>query len=137
VVPDLGYPDNAELRRWQPGSHIDLILGNIWSANARCAETRMMRRPGVSGCCVHDNLRQGAVVRVRGPRNHFQLVEAALGALGHVDILVNNAGGGVIRPTLAHTDETLQATIDNNLWTTIRCSGHPAAHGFSPTRPDH
>jgi 2,3-dihydroxy-2,3-dihydro-p-cumate dehydrogenase len=43
-------------------------------------------------------------------------------ALGGVDILVNNAGGGVIRPTLEHTEETLQATIDNNLWTTIRCT---------------
>jgi 2,3-dihydroxy-2,3-dihydro-p-cumate dehydrogenase len=49
------------------------------------------------------------------------LVNTAIGALGHVDILVNNAGGGVIRPTLEHTEKTLAATIDNNLWTTIRC----------------
>jgi 2,3-dihydroxy-2,3-dihydro-p-cumate dehydrogenase len=49
------------------------------------------------------------------------LVNSAIGELGHVDILVNNAGGGVIRPTLEHTEETLAATIDNNLWTTIRC----------------
>ena len=45
----------------------------------------------------------------------------AIGTLGHVDILVNNAGGGVIRPTLEHTEESLRATIDNNLWTTIHC----------------
>jgi 2,3-dihydroxy-2,3-dihydro-p-cumate dehydrogenase len=51
-----------------------------------------------------------------------QLLAAAVAALGGVDILVNNAGGGVIRPTLEHTEETLQATIDNNLWTTIRCT---------------
>jgi 2,3-dihydroxy-2,3-dihydro-p-cumate dehydrogenase len=49
------------------------------------------------------------------------LVAAALDTLGHVDILVNNAGGGVILPTLQHTEETLRATIDNNLWTTIYC----------------
>jgi 2,3-dihydroxy-2,3-dihydro-p-cumate dehydrogenase len=49
------------------------------------------------------------------------LVTAAIDALDSVDVLVNNAGGGVIRPTLEHTDETLQSTIDNNLWTTIRC----------------
>jgi 2,3-dihydroxy-2,3-dihydro-p-cumate dehydrogenase len=49
------------------------------------------------------------------------LVAAAVGALGHVDVLVNNAGGGVIRPTLEHTEETLRATVDNNLWTTIHC----------------
>lgn len=34
--------------------------------------------------------------------------------------MVNDAGGGVIRPTLAHTEETLQATIDRNLWTAVR-----------------
>jgi 2,3-dihydroxy-2,3-dihydro-p-cumate dehydrogenase len=49
------------------------------------------------------------------------LVATAVGTLGHVDILVNNAGGGVIRPTLEHTEESLRATIDNNLWTTIYC----------------
>jgi len=28
----------------------------------------------------------------------------------------------MIRPTLEHTEETLRATVDNNLWTTIRCT---------------
>jgi 2,3-dihydroxy-2,3-dihydro-p-cumate dehydrogenase len=51
-----------------------------------------------------------------------RFVAAAAARLGGVDILVNNAGGGVIRPTLEHTEETLRATIDNNLWTTIRCT---------------
>ena len=41
---------------------------------------------------------------------------------------MNNAGGGVIRPTLEHTEETLRATIDNNLWTTIRCVLAPLPH---------
>jgi 2,3-dihydroxy-2,3-dihydro-p-cumate dehydrogenase len=50
------------------------------------------------------------------------MVRAAVNAMGRVDILVTNAGGGVIRPTLEHTEETLQATISNNLWTTIRCT---------------
>jgi 2,3-dihydroxy-2,3-dihydro-p-cumate dehydrogenase len=49
------------------------------------------------------------------------LVNTAIGEFGHVDILVNNAGGGVIRPTLEHTEDSLRATIDNNLWTTIYC----------------
>jgi 2,3-dihydroxy-2,3-dihydro-p-cumate dehydrogenase len=49
------------------------------------------------------------------------LIATAVGALGRVDILVNNAGGGVILPTLEHTEETLRATVDNNLWTTIYC----------------
>jgi 2,3-dihydroxy-2,3-dihydro-p-cumate dehydrogenase len=47
------------------------------------------------------------------------LTEAATEKLDHIDVLVNNAGGGIIRPTLEHTEESLRATIDNNLWTTI------------------
>ena len=41
---------------------------------------------------------------------------------GAIDILVNNAGGGVIRPFLEHTPETLRQTIDRNLWTALWCS---------------
>jgi 2,3-dihydroxy-2,3-dihydro-p-cumate dehydrogenase len=50
-----------------------------------------------------------------------RLREEAITAFDAVDVLVNNAGGGVIRPTLEHTEDTLRATIDNNLWTTLRC----------------
>jgi 2,3-dihydroxy-2,3-dihydro-p-cumate dehydrogenase len=49
------------------------------------------------------------------------MVEAAKRAYNRVDILVNNAGGGVIRPFLAHTPDTMRATIDRNLWTTVWC----------------
>lgn len=48
------------------------------------------------------------------------LLAVAVDAFGCVDILVNNAGGGVIAPTLEHTEQTLRATIDNNLWTMLR-----------------
>jgi 2,3-dihydroxy-2,3-dihydro-p-cumate dehydrogenase len=50
------------------------------------------------------------------------LLAEAVAAFGEVFALVNNAGGGVIRPALEHTEETLRATIDNNLWTTLRAS---------------
>jgi 2,3-dihydroxy-2,3-dihydro-p-cumate dehydrogenase len=50
------------------------------------------------------------------------MVERALDAFGRLDILINNAGGGVIRPFLEHTSETLHQTIDRNLWTTIWCT---------------
>ena len=43
---------------------------------------------------------------------------------GPATILINNAGGGVIRPFLSHTAETLRATIDRNLWTAIWCCRH-------------
>jgi 2,3-dihydroxy-2,3-dihydro-p-cumate dehydrogenase len=54
--------------------------------------------------------------------NAAALIGACRDAYGQVDILVNNAGGGVILPTLQHTEQTLRATLDRNLWTTIYCS---------------
>jgi 2,3-dihydroxy-2,3-dihydro-p-cumate dehydrogenase len=52
------------------------------------------------------------------------VAEACMGraadVFGGIDVLVNNAGGGVILPTLEHSEESLQATINNNLWTTLR-----------------
>jgi len=50
------------------------------------------------------------------------MTNKTLEKFGAVDILVNNAGGGVIRPFLSHTPETLKITIDRNLWTAIWCS---------------
>lgn len=49
------------------------------------------------------------------------LQHATLERFGKATILVNNAGGGVIRPFLEHTPETLRATIDRNLWTALWC----------------
>jgi len=49
------------------------------------------------------------------------MVDATIKKWGKVDILVNNAGGGVIKPFLEHTVETLHLTIDRNLWTVIWC----------------
>jgi 2,3-dihydroxy-2,3-dihydro-p-cumate dehydrogenase len=56
------------------------------------------------------------------PQGGQQAVDAAVAAFGRLDVLVNNAGGGVIRPTLQHTEETLQATVDRNLWSALRCT---------------
>ncbi|MBA4355091.1 MAG: 2,3-dihydroxy-2,3-dihydro-p-cumate dehydrogenase [Novosphingobium sp.] len=49
------------------------------------------------------------------------LIEAAMARFGRIDILVNNAGGGILRPFLDHTPDTLRTTIDRNLWTAIWC----------------
>jgi len=48
--------------------------------------------------------------------------DATLRRFGKLDVLVNNAGGGVILPSLEHTEETLRRTIENNLWTALRCT---------------
>ncbi len=50
------------------------------------------------------------------------LIDAAMARFGRIDILVNNAGGGILRPFLDHTPDTLRTTIDRNLWTAIWCS---------------
>ncbi|EHB59051.1 2,3-dihydroxy-2,3-dihydro-p-cumate dehydrogenase [Mycolicibacterium rhodesiae JS60] len=79
----------------------------------------------------HTSIAAGFVGELQKPGVADDLVAAALEALGHIDILVNNAGGGVIRPTLEHTEESLQATVDNNLWTTIRCTRAVLPHMIS------
>jgi 2,3-dihydroxy-2,3-dihydro-p-cumate dehydrogenase len=50
------------------------------------------------------------------------LINAATEQFGRLDVLVNCAGGGVIRRTSEHTEQTLRATIDRNLWTTLYCT---------------
>jgi 2,3-dihydroxy-2,3-dihydro-p-cumate dehydrogenase len=51
-----------------------------------------------------------------------ELIATTIGEFGKIDILVNNAGGGVIRPTLMHTEATLRETVDRNLWTMVYCT---------------
>jgi 2,3-dihydroxy-2,3-dihydro-p-cumate dehydrogenase len=56
------------------------------------------------------------------------LIAATLALHGRIDILVNNAGGGILRPFLDHTPETLRTTIDRNLWTAIWCCWQALPH---------
>jgi 2,3-dihydroxy-2,3-dihydro-p-cumate dehydrogenase len=57
-----------------------------------------------------------------------QLMAQCMAEHGRIDILVNNAGGGILRPFLEHTPETLRTTIDRNLWTAVWCSWHALPH---------
>ena len=53
-----------------------------------------------------------------------RVIKAATEKFGTLDVLVNNAGGGIIKPFLDHTPDTLRTTIDRNLWTTLWCTWH-------------
>lgn len=73
-----------------------------------------------------------AVEAVAGDLSQQQVAERTIGraveAFGQIDILVNNAGGGILRPFLDHTPETLKATVDRNLWTAIWCCWYALPH---------
>ena len=56
------------------------------------------------------------------------LIAQVIERFGRIDILVNNAGGGILRPFLDHTPETLIETIDRNLWTGVWCCWHALGH---------
>jgi ferredoxin-NADP reductase len=87
VVLDLAHPENEDLPLWEPGAHIDLILGDglirQYSLCGDPADSGVWRvgvllDPNSRGGSrfVHENLAEGATVRIRGPRNHFPLVDA-------------------------------------------------------------
>ncbi|MDP7705188.1 PDR/VanB family oxidoreductase [Mycobacterium sp. TY815] len=87
VVLDLAHPENEDLPRWEPGAHIDLMLGDgVTRQYSLCGDPRdssvwrvgVLLDPNSRGGSryVHENLVEGATVRVRGPRNHFPLVDA-------------------------------------------------------------
>jgi len=87
VSLELADPAEAPLPAWEPGAHIDLVLGpELDRQYSLCGEpadrTRwriaVLREAESRGgsAYVHGRLAVGDRVRVRGPRNHFPLTEA-------------------------------------------------------------
>src|SRR5215211_4546916 len=87
VTLHLSDPDGRELPQWTPGAHIDLIISDsLVRQYSLCSSPRerdswrigVLRAPDSRGGSefVHTELRKGASIRVRGPRNHFALVHA-------------------------------------------------------------
>ncbi|KUM70245.1 PDR/VanB family oxidoreductase [Streptomyces griseorubiginosus] len=80
----LRHPLGEQLPAWEPGAHIDVLLGpglerqySLCGDPADRARWRIavLREPvGRGGSAhVHEQVNQGDKVRVRGPRNHFAL----------------------------------------------------------------
>lgn len=85
VAVTLADPRGADLPDWTPGAHVDLVLtpdltrqyslcGDV--ADPRRWRIGVLRTPDSRGGSdlVHDGLKEGTAVRVRGPRNHFPLL---------------------------------------------------------------
>jgi len=82
----LADPAGGELPEWTPGAHVDLLLGDglvrqysLCGGPGDSSEWRVgvLLDPDSRGGSrfVHERLQQGDTVRVRGPRNHFSVVE--------------------------------------------------------------
>jgi cytochrome P450/ferredoxin-NADP reductase len=83
----LAQPSGTPLPAWNAGAHIDLVLNpTLTRQYSLCGSTAdestwkvgVLRDPNSRGgsAFVHDNLTEGATIRVRGPRNHFPMVSS-------------------------------------------------------------
>jgi len=132
------------LPQWTAGAHIDLILGQAPTRQySLCGDTQdrhrwrlgILRDEGGSGgsLFVHDQLQVGDVVRVSGPRNHFELEPASrylfiAGGIGITPILpmitaAERAGsdwsliyGGREAASMAFLDELAQYGDKVTVW---------------------
>ncbi|MFF5140456.1 PDR/VanB family oxidoreductase [Streptomyces sp. NPDC013157] len=87
VALTLSHPLGEELPGWEPGAHVDVVLGpELERQFSLCGEPgdrsgwriAVLREPDGRGgsAHVHEQLGVGDKVRVRGPRNHFRLEPA-------------------------------------------------------------
>ena len=83
----LRHPKGEALQRWEPGAHIDLVLRpDLVRQYSLCGDPAdrsvftlaVLLGPNGRGGSryVHERLRAGDRVRIRGPRNNFGLVPA-------------------------------------------------------------
>lgn len=87
VTVTIGPAGRSELPPWQPGAHVDLCLPGFVRQYSLCGnpDDRSSYRLGVlrevasrgGSRYVHDQLRAGDRLAIRGPRNRFPLVQAA------------------------------------------------------------
>ncbi|TWP38557.1 PDR/VanB family oxidoreductase [Leekyejoonella antrihumi] len=128
----LRAPSGSDLPAWAPGAHIDVVAGGFTRQYSLCGDPHdrsvwriavLREVAGRGGSAhLHDQVRQGDTVRVRGPRNHFALVASPqylfiAGGIGVTPILpmaaaAESAGstwslayGGRTRATMAYADE--------------------------------
>jgi ferredoxin-NADP reductase len=132
----LRHPLGKLLPAWEPGAHVDLVLGpDLERQYSPCGDPAdrtawriaVLREPAGRGgsAHVHEQVSEGDKVRVRGPRNHFRLEPSpryrfVAGGIGITPILpmlaaAEAAGaewtllyGGRTRNSMAFTDELVR-----------------------------
>ena len=82
----LAGPGGEQLPPWEPGAHLELDLGKWVRQYSLCGDpddrgtyrVAVLYEPDGRGgsAYVHEELRPGGTVRVRGPRNRFPLADA-------------------------------------------------------------
>ncbi|MCX4810564.1 PDR/VanB family oxidoreductase [Streptomyces sp. NBC_01239] len=95
--------EGADLPRWEPGAHIDLVLpsglvrqyslcGDPADTSSYTVATRLVEDGRGGSREVHKQVWEGAELEVRGPRNRFPLIEApsyvfVVGGIGITPVL--------------------------------------------------
>ncbi|HTQ17370.1 PDR/VanB family oxidoreductase [Mycobacterium sp.] len=136
AVLDLADPHGEDLPDWEAGAHIDLLLDDgLVRQYSLCGDPRdakswrvgVLLDPNSRGGSrhVHDNLVEGVSVRVRGPRNHFALVDSPR--------YLFIAGGIGITPIIAMVNSAQQAGSD---WTLIYLGRSLTTMAFAQTLSD-
>ncbi|HEY3737524.1 MAG TPA: PDR/VanB family oxidoreductase [Jatrophihabitans sp.] len=110
----LADPSGAALPEWQPGAHIDLMLPDgrvrqysLCGSDGAAWNVAVLNAPDGRGgsAWIHDNIHEGDVIRIRGPRNKFPLAPAQR--------YVFIAGGIGITPIIAMVRELEQRGNSN------------------------
>ncbi|MDC0773578.1 PDR/VanB family oxidoreductase [Streptomyces sp. HD] len=121
--------EGRDLPRWEPGAHLDLVLpsglvrqyslcGDPADGSAYTVAARLVPDGRGGSREVHEQVREGMELEVRGPRNRFALVEAA----SYVFV----AGGIGITPVLP----MLRALPDGVEWRLLYCGRDRASMPF-------
>jgi len=136
VALDLVHPGGEDLPAWEPGAHIDLLLAEgLVRQYSLCGDPRDAKtwRVGVlldpqsrgGSRHVHERLGEGTSVQVRGPRNHFELVDSPR--------YLFIAGGIGITPIMTMVDSAQQTGSD---WRLIYLGRSRTTMAFAETLSD-
>jgi ferredoxin-NADP reductase len=121
---------NEDMPAWEPGAHIDLVLPNgLVRQYSLCGSVEdwrswrlgVLREPVSRGgsTYIHDTLRVGDPLEVRGPRNHFALLPSPR--------YVFVAGGIGVTPLIPMAE---QAERQGAAWVMIYCGRSREAMGY-------